>query len=426
MKKQVVPATSPKKKRNKAKRRLLISVAALGAVVLGVGISFAMLAAKGGGGIAGFTNALVGKLNQPENILLIGNNARTPTGPLSIAGGGGQADIMMIAHIDPAKHQVVLISIPRDTLFAMPQYNNPIPKLKTFFYIGAQMQPNQAAQLTVKAVEQFTGMHIDHWVVTDFQGFSDAINAIGGVRIYVPGRIYDPAHSGANFFKGWYTMNGKMALQFIRVRQNTASVYQVNDFQRDDAQGQLLSALQTKLLHSKNDLANMPGLISTWMKDVATDMSLQDLIRAAEAVHGAKMVHINIGNVKDSMMVASAPAPGLNQENYITGAFYDIMDSSKVAKLLKPYGSTGSSTGIPLPDPSTVPVQFYGSQSTADQLKADGFPVTWMGSGGTYPAQINYPPGDMAWGLQVGRALGTGNSVVQEGTSSGAVVVYAP
>lgn len=68
------------------------------------------------------------------NILLIGNNARNPSNPLAIGQGGGQADIMMIAHIDPQKHQVVLISIPRDLLFAMPQYSVPIPKIKSLFF----------------------------------------------------------------------------------------------------------------------------------------------------------------------------------------------------------------------------------------------------------------------------------------------------
>ncbi len=54
--------------------------------------------------------------NVPFNILLIGNNARKATGPLSL----GQADILMLAHVDPAQHKVTLISVPRDLLIALP------------------------------------------------------------------------------------------------------------------------------------------------------------------------------------------------------------------------------------------------------------------------------------------------------------------
>ena len=424
-----------KKKRTKKpltkrqRRRRLYVAGGLGAIILGAGVGMAMVVANykltdpwGALGTIIFHE----HLTQPENILLIGNNARNPAGPLDLGTGGGQADIMMVAHIDPINHQVTLISLPRDCLFAMPQYSDPIPKLKSFFFIGAQMNPNQAAQLTVNAVEKFTGMHMNFWVATDFNGFSDAINAIGGIRIDIPGRILDLAHSGANFYPGWQTLNGAQALAYIRVRQNTASNFQVNDYERYNAQAQVLKALKNKLLNSGNDLAHLPALLATWKKDVATNMSTKDLLLAAKAAHGAKIKHFNVGSVGDSMQVVSAPAPGINQENYITGAYYDIIDSSKVTAELKPYGSQGASTGIPLPSPSQVPVQLYSSQVTYQKLKAAGYSVTYMGSGGTYPAQVMYPPQDLAWGLQVGRTLATGNSLIEPGSNANAVVVYAP
>lgn len=427
--KSAKPTTKLKKPVDKKKKmRRRIALTAVSAVVLGALIGGAVWAFKGRTFIQGIGHIIgANGLAQSENILLIGNNARNPAGPLDIGtGGGGQADIMIIAHIDPRTHKVALISIPRDALFAMPMYSDPIPKLKSFFFIGAQMHPNAAAQLTVQAVEKFTGMHIDHWVVTDFNGFSDAINAVGGVRMDIPGRIYDPAHSGANLYPGWQTLNGAQALAYIRVRQNTASSFEINDLERDNAQAQLLAALQKKLLNSSNDVLHLSGLISTWMNDVVTDMNPADLMNAAQALKGAKIVHINLFTIGDSMQVAGAPAPGMNQENYITGAYYDIIDPSQVYQTLKPYGSTGTYTGMPLPSPSTVPVEVYGSQAVVTQLQNAGYKVTWEGGGGTYPDQINYPSGDMAWGLQVGRTLATGNAVVQEGTNPSAVVVYAP
>lgn len=365
---------------------------------------------------------------KPTNILLIGNNARNPQGPLDIgAGGGGQADIMMLAHIDPIEHKITLISIPRDMLFAMPQYNISIPKIKSLFFIGAQLTPNQAAQLTVQGVEKFTGMHIDYWVVTDFQGFSDAIDAVGGVRVDILGRIYDPAHSGANLYPGWQTLNGQQALAYIRVRQNTASSVSINDFERDNAQAQVLAALQQKLMDKSSDMAHIGSLVNTWYKDVVTNMNTEDLLKIANAVHGAKIKHINLANIGDSMDVMDANVQGVNQQNQITGAYYDIVDPAYVARVLKPYGSTGSWTGVPLPPPNQIPVDLYGSSIYAAELQKAGYQVTVLGSnGGVGQVQIDYPPGDLTWGLQVGRTLATGNSVVQEGSSSVAVVVYTP
>ncbi len=383
------------------------------------------------GGITGLIRSAVGTIvgkSGVENILLIGNNARNPSSPIGLGDGGGQADIMMVAHVDPTKHLMVLITIPRNVLFAQPQYNDPIPKLKTLFFIGAQMQPNQAAQLTMQGVAQLTGLKITHYVVTDFQGFVDAINAVGGIRVNVPGRLYDPANSGANLYPGWQTLNGEQALAFIRIRQNQASnSIRVNDFQRMDAEAQMIDALKQKLLSPGGDLSHLPALISTWQKDVVTNMSTPSLFQLANDASGAKVIHLTIGKIGDSMQLTSTALPGINQENYITGAYYDIISTNDVYKMLKPYGSKGSSTGLPqLPAPSSVIVQVYGAQSYADRLKAAGFQVQWMGPGnGTYPVQIDYPTGNPAWGWQVGRYLATGNSMVSPGSpNANAVVVY--
>lgn len=416
----------PKPRRRAGKRFWTIVI---GAVVLTAAVVGAYLYTHNPYGNQGAVNDFVSSFKPlgPTNVLLIGNNARNPATPLSIgSGGGGQADIMMLAHIDPKKKQVTLISIPRDLLFAQPNYNDPVPKIKTMFFIGARENPNQAAQLTVQAVEKFTGMPINYWVVTDFQGFVDAINAVGGVYVDVPGRIKELQHSHANLYPGWQTLNGQQALSLVRVRQNTASAAGSNDFMRDNYQAMILGALKNKLLDKKNDLAHLPALVTTWSKDVVTNMSYATLVKVASAVHGLTMTHINLANVGDSMLVGSAPAPGLNQENYITGAFYDIVDPAQVYQTLKPYGSTGVWTGWTLPDPSTVPVVMDASQVYVDKVKAAGFQVTTQGSGTGSAVIVSYPPGKMTWGLSVGRALATGESHIEVGTDPNAVVVTAP
>lgn len=333
----------------------------------------------------------------------------------------------MLAHYDPAKKSVILISIPRDLFFAMPQYRNPIPKIKTMFYIGAEMHPNQAVQLTVAAVEKFTGMHIDHWVVTDFGGFVDAINAVGGVTVNVPGRLYDPKNSGANLYPGVQTLNGSQALAFVRVRQNTASSAGTSDFARDNYQAQVLSALKQKLLDGPNDLSHIGPLIKTWTKDVRTDMSYSTLLQLASAVRGASVAHLSLATPANSLDVLSAPAPGMNQEGAITGAYYDVVDQAAVYKKLKPLGSKGVFTGVPLPDPSSVPVTVRAGAAYVKDLKAAGYPVNVTASqGGTSRVVVEYPPGHLAWGLKVGLTLGTGNAIVRVGTDKSAVVVLGP
>lgn len=368
--------------------------------------------------------------NQPINILLIANNARNASGPLSLGTGGGQADIMIVAHVDPVKHVVTLVSVPRDTLIAMPDWNVPIPKIKTAFTIGLNQSAKMGPQLAMKYVSEMTGLPIHDYVVTDFQGFADAINAVGGITVDVKQRLYDPAHSGANLNPGVQTLNGQQALAFIRVRQNAAgNDYRTNDFERQQAEMLVLSTLKQRLLDSTTNPAKVSHLIQVWKKDVVTNMSTQRLLGIAMATSGSKLTTVYLGSVRDSMDLAGAPAPGINKENYLTGAYYDVLDPAKITAALKSLGSTGSHLGLaPIPDPSQVTVTVYGSQAVADKLRNAGFQVTYGGSaasGGR--VQIYYPPGKMPWGWAIARTLGTANEwVVPAHSQVQSAVVYAP
>ncbi|WDL97982.1 LCP family protein [Alicyclobacillus sp. ALC3] len=368
--------------------------------------------------------------SKPVNILLIANNARNATGPLSLGTAGGQADIMIVAHLDPKQHTVSLISVPRDTLIAMPGWNVPIPKIKTAFAVGLNQSQTEGPKLAMRYVSRMLGLSISDYVVTDFQGFADAINAVGGIKVDVKQRIYDPLHSGANLYPGVQTLNGSQALAYIRVRQNAAgNTYRTNDFQRQQAEIQVLQILKQKLLDSTTNPVKIRNLVKVWQKDVATNMSTQQLVGFALATSGSQIKTLFLGSVKDSMDLANAPMPGVNAENYLTGAYYDVLDPNNITKALKSVGSTGSDLGLPpIPAPSQVPITVYGSQLVANELQQAGYPVTYGGAGATgSQIQIYYPPGKMPWGWAIARTLGTANEWVAPATQNYSdAVVYAP
>lgn len=372
--------------------------------------------------------AIVG--SKPANILLIANNARNAKGPLSLGTAGGQADIMIVAHLDPKEHTVTLVSVPRDTLIAMPGWKVPIPKIKTAFTVGLNQSPTEGPKLAMKYVSRMLGMPISDYVVTDFQGFADAINAVGGIQVDVKQRIYDPAHSGANLKPGVQTLNGQQALAYIRVRQNAAgNTYRTNDFERQQAEMQVLQVLKQKLLDSTTNPTRISNLVKVWKKDVATNIPTQQLVGFAMATSGSQLKTIYLGSVKDSMDLADAPLPGLNAENYLTGAYYDVLDPKNITKALKPVGTTGSDLGLPpIPEPAQVPVTVYGSQAVANELQQAGYPVTYGGSGATgSQIQIYYPPGKMPWGWAIARTLGTANEWVAPASHAySEAIIYAP
>ena len=70
---------------------------------------------------------------------------------------------------------------------------------------------------TMQQFEQLTGVRVDHFVVVDFEGFKDMVDAIGGVEVCIPEAIVDPAH-GINLPAGTRKLEGTQALNYVRAR----------------------------------------------------------------------------------------------------------------------------------------------------------------------------------------------------------------
>ena len=124
-----------------------------------------------------------------------------------------------------------LISIPRDSLV---QTN------------GQYMKVNAVAQAFgqstfVGTIEGITGEKIDHVTEIRFDGLTDVVNALGGVRLCYDSDVND-ANSGMVWTKGCHNADGTTALAFSRMRYSDP----LGDFGRTLRQRQLMSAIIAK------------------------------------------------------------------------------------------------------------------------------------------------------------------------------------
>lgn len=344
------------------------------------------------------------------NILLIGNNARDAQTPLA----PGQADLILVAHVEPTIHRVVIITVPRNVMVAYPGWNDPIPKIKSAFLMGGP-------KLAMQMVSRLTGLPIQRYVVADFAGFAAAIDAAGGVTVDIPARIYDPLHSGANFQPGVQHLDGQQALAWIRVRQNEAgNDYRVNDFQRMDAAVALLKALERQVLQRLSP-GELSRLIGVWDQDVATNLSKPELLGLALSLAHAEIRHITLGSLADSMDILGAPLPGVNAEGAFVGAYYDILTPAEIERQLKGLGAGPAVTGLPpLPTPSSLAVLVTDDGSgavLATRLRKAGVHVSLSASvpRSSGSTTIVYPPGQLLQAMALGRVVGTGSEVVTSG-----------
>src|SRR3954451_9196586 len=119
-----------------------------------------------------------------QNILILGGDRRGKT-QHNANGAEGEgpprADTIMVLHASLTSFKK--LSIPRDSYAAIPNCGS--QKINASFACNTSSTNGNPAS-TIKTVENFLGIDINHIVIVDFDGFADFINTLGGVKIDVP------------------------------------------------------------------------------------------------------------------------------------------------------------------------------------------------------------------------------------------------
>src|SRR5581483_1095490 len=116
-----------------------------------------------------------------------------------------------------------IVGFPRDSWVAIPGHGT--GKINSSLALGGP-------QLMAQTVRQLTGLPVDYYVLTGFDGFQKIVDELGGVDVNVGQKMNDH-FSGAYFQPGWYDMNGGQALAYSRDRHDFAN----GDFTRSMDQG---------------------------------------------------------------------------------------------------------------------------------------------------------------------------------------------
>jgi LCP family protein required for cell wall assembly len=217
------------------------------------------------------------KLNNSENILLIGSDTRIGqdgVGGSAASVQGGRSDTLMLRHISPSHHTATVISIPRETMVPV------IACAANDGTAGQTAEPGQEELInaaldfggpacTWKTFEYVTDIHVDHFVMLDFTGFEKIIDDLGGVEVCLPQPVDDPM-SGLDLRKGRHHIYGSQALAFWRTREDLGTGSDLQRIQRDQF---LMASLVQGLEHS--DLLASPSKVLDVIRD-ATDAMTTD------------------------------------------------------------------------------------------------------------------------------------------------------
>lgn len=249
-------------------------------------------AGKGEGGEAAGHGAGPGP-GDSLNILILGSDTR--------GGERGRADVFMIAHVAGDRKSIDLVSIPRD-------YWVPIPGRRT-----AKINASYAwggAPLAVSTVQRMLNVKIDHVAVTDFQGYENAIDVLGGVTVH---NQQASSAAGYSWPAGAVTLSsGKEAKAFVRQRYGLKG----GDFGRGERQRAVMKGVYSKMA-SQGVLAD-PGKFNAVLKAIGPSFTVDsgltnDKIRELAmglGVDGAR-------NVRSHMAPTSGFGTSSDRQSYV-------------------------------------------------------------------------------------------------------------
>ncbi|MEU7478920.1 LCP family protein [Lentzea sp. NPDC042327] len=241
------------------------------------------------------------------DILLVGSDSRTDAQgrplPADVlrklrteSTDGVNTDTVIVLRVPRNGGKASAISIPRDTYVPIAGYREDkinsaygAVKYLTAERLQAEGVSDQAERerrsdeagrkALVQAVQELTGMRVDHYAEINLYGFYLLTEVIGGVRVCLKAGTSDP-NSGANFRAGEQTVSGGDALSFVRQRNMPGG-----DLGRIARQQVFMSQAMKQLLSAGTftDPAKLNGLLDAVSKSVVVDQKLDIATLATQA-----------------------------------------------------------------------------------------------------------------------------------------------
>lgn len=193
------------------------------------------------------------------NILVLGSDSRISAGdPSQWQAGAQRTDAMMIVQIAGDRQSVTVMSIPRDSWVDIPGHGQ--AKINAAYSYGGPT-------LAIQTVEALTGIHLDHFVIADFESFATMTDELGGVTI----NLKQPQTlAGKGFHEGAQLLTGEQALAYVRERYSLPE----GDFDRVRRQQAWMRAIVRQV--GQNGTLKSPTALYSFLKVASASVAVDD------------------------------------------------------------------------------------------------------------------------------------------------------
>lgn len=225
---------------------------------------------------------------------------------------GTRTDTLMLMKANFDTGEIGILSLPRDTRVLVKGKED---KLNHAHAYGG-------TDLTMKTVRDFTNVEVDYYVKLDYRAVKGIVDAIGGVEIDVPMRMYynDPTADPPlhiNLKKGLQVLDGDDAHDFLRFR----SGYSDGDLGRIDAQQYFMKELIKQTLKPRN-IFKLPKIVENYYDYVDTNIPMSSILKG-----------VVVANKMDVENIDANTVPGENKR--IDGLDYLVYDREEMDRIIR-------------------------------------------------------------------------------------------
>lgn len=225
-------------------------------------------------------------LQHKQNILIVGVDSN---GQNTDKFKGTRSDTMILVNIDPGKHSINAISIPRDSKVYLAK-DFGVQKINAAHALGG-------IELTIKTIEDTLGIKVDKYVLVNNDGVKKLVDALGGVPVYIEKDMYYNDYSAGlhiNLSKGLHVLNGEQVEGYLRFRKDG-----LGDIGRTSRQQWFVKAVLEKL-QSPSVISKIPEVLNIASTYVKTNLSLYEMSHLAAALRNVDMNDVEFATLPGS------------------------------------------------------------------------------------------------------------------------------
>ena len=202
----------------------------------------------------------------------------------------GLTDVMRAVRVDFVAQRVTTLEFPRDLWVEIPGIEHNLKtdhqKLNTAYAYGS---PEFGPGFLARTLSLNFGLKVDHYIVANMNVFAEVVDALGGLDVTIPpggidGRTSTDRSERLIFLEGSQHLNGAQSLTLARMRKGSV-------FARAEHQNMVMCALRKKI-ESPETLLRLPAIINTFMNNIQTDLTPDQLSQLA--CLGTQMPRSNI------------------------------------------------------------------------------------------------------------------------------------